>query len=86
MHDEALFTCVMEKQPQAKESQWEPFQVVRHFIDGESDVLSEGCYYACRSSIDRYYRYLSRQEAAYSVYWCNETSFEVHENQLSNCA
>lgn len=86
MYDEALFTCVMEKLPQPEESKWEPFQVVRHFIDGESDVLSEGCYYACRSSIDRYYRYLSRQEATYSVYWCNEISFEVHENRLSNCA
>ena len=86
MHAEAIFTCSMEKTGQRGAADWEPFQVIRYFIDGESDVLSEGCYYACRSSIDRYYRYLSRQESSYTVYWLNETSFEVHENRLSNCA
>lgn len=86
MHTEALFTCSMEKTRDPKVSDWEPFRVIRHFIDGEMDVLSEGCYYACRSSIDGYYRYLNKQESVYTVYWINETSFEVHENRLSNCA
>lgn len=90
MPADAIFTCLMEKLPRgkgvAKAAEWEPYHVVRQFIDGESDILSEGCYYSCRSSIDRYYRYLSRQESLYAVYWINETSFEVHENRLSNCA
>ena len=86
MHTDAIFICSMEKAARQVESDWEPFRVVRQFIDGESDVLSEGCYYACRSSIDRYYRYLSCQEDHYRVYWRNETSFEVYENRLSDCA
>lgn len=86
MHAEALFTCSMEKSHHSKTSDWEPFHVIRHFVDGGSDVLSEGCYYACRSSIDSYYRYLTKQESLYMVYWINETSFEVHENSLSHCA
>ena len=87
MHAEALFTCSMEKTGQSELSgKWETYRVMRHFIDGENDVLSEGCYYACRSSIDGYYRYLNKQEARYMVYWINETSFEVHENSLSHCA
>jgi hypothetical protein len=86
MESQAIFTCVMEKDHEPSASKWEQFKVTRRFIDGESDVLSEGCYYACRSSIDRYFRYLDRQEARYAIYWLNEVSFEVHENQLSNCA
>ncbi|MEE2729598.1 hypothetical protein [Ketobacter sp.] len=86
MHTEALFTCSMEKTDAVRATDWEPFRVIRHFIDGESDVLSEGCYYACRSSIDRYYRYLNNQDALYRVYWIDETRFEVHENRFSNCA
>ena len=83
---EAIFTCVMEKLPKTPGEKWEQFQVVREFMDGESDVLSEGCYYACRSSIDRYYRFLSSQEKRYSVYWLNEFSFEVHGHYMAHCA
>ena len=86
MHTEAIFTCRLEKAPHEQVADWEPFEVVRHFLDGEQDVLSEGCYYACRSSLDRYYRFLAKQESQYMVYWINESSFEVHENRLSHCA
>ena len=82
----AIFTCVMEPLPRPLDAKWQPFQVVRAFLDGESDVLSEGCYYACRSSIDRYYRFLSRQQSRYSVAWIDEFRFEVRENRLSHCA
>ncbi len=86
MHSEAIFTCSMERATGVVRADWEPYRVLRHFIDGESDVLSEGCYYACRSSLDTYYRFLTRQEQRFTVYWVNETSFEVHENRVSNCA
>lgn len=86
MQDQAIFTCVMEKLPRPADARWDHFRVVRLFLDDESDVLSEGCYYACRSSIDRYYRFLSRQENRYDVYWINEYSFEVHSHTMSHCA
>ncbi len=86
MEEQAIFTCVMEKLPRPEEAQWDHYQVARIFMDDERDILSEGCYYACRSSIDTYYRFLSRQEQRYSVYWINEYSFEVYDHILSHCA
>ena len=73
----ALFVCELKPAGQVVNN-WEQFQVVREFLDGGNDVLAEGCYYACRSSIDRYFRHLDRQERRFRVYWASENRFEVH--------
>ena len=78
MQAPALFVCEIKKAAHHQVSDWDQFQVVREFLDGEDDVLAEGCYYACRSSIDRYYRYLDRQEKRFQVYWASENRFEVY--------
>ena len=79
MQCEAIFTCHLIKIENAKFGKWQKYQVQRRFLDGEQDVLSEGCYYACRSSIDHYYSHLNRQQRLYQVYWCDERSFEVYD-------
>lgn len=79
MGQEAIFTCHLIKVEDDKVGEWQKYQVQRHFLDGEQDVLSEGCYYACRSSIDHYYRHLSKQHALYMVFWCDENAFEVYD-------
>ena len=79
MHHEAIFTWHLVKIHNAKVGEWQKYQVQRHFLDGEQDVLSEGCYYACRSSIDHYYHHLNRQEGLYQVFWCDEGSFEAYD-------
>ena len=73
----ALFVCEIKNAGQIV-NDWEQFQVIRAFVDGENDVLAEGCYYACRSSIDRYFRYLDRQVERFRVYWSSESRFEVY--------
>lgn len=73
----ALFVCEIKPLGRVVDK-WEQFRVVREFVDGETDVLAEGCYYACRSSIDRYFRHLDRQERRFRVYWASETCFEVY--------
>ena len=73
----ALFVCEIKAAGQII-NDWEQFQVIREFVDGENDVLAEGCYYACRSSIDRYFRHLDRQEKRFRVYWASENRFEVY--------
>lgn len=83
---EALFTCHLIKVDNEKVGDWQKYQVQRIFLDGETDILSEGCYYACRSSIDRYYHHLNRQQDLYMVYWCDETQFEVYDSAtLKQC-
>lgn len=77
MTTEALFVCEIKPAGERVEER-DRFKVIREFIDGENDVLAEGCYYACRSSIDRYYRYLDRQEQRFRVYWASESRFEVY--------
>lgn len=73
----ALFVCEIKPAGQ-RVNDWEQFRVIREFVDGENDVLAEGCYYACRSSIDRYFRHLDRQERRFRVYWASENRFEVY--------
>lgn len=73
----ALFVCEIKNAGQIV-NDWEQYRVVREFVDGENDVLAEGCYYACRSSIDRYFRYLDKQEQRFRVYWASENRFEVY--------
>jgi len=77
MNPPALFVCEIKTAGQFV-NDWEQFRVIRAFMDGENDVLAEGCYYACRSSIDRYFRHLDRQEKRFKVYWASENRFEVY--------
>lgn len=88
MTEQAIFVCelIPESKSQQKEYSGDRFRVIRVFVDGEHDVLSEGCYHACRSSIDRYYRFLDKPDSMYLAYWRNESSFEVYEACLSDCA
>ena len=78
MQAPALFVCEIKKAAEQQALEWDQFQVIREFVDGEDDVLAEGCYYACRSSIDRYYRYLNKQENRFQIYWASENRFEVY--------
>ena len=83
MNPPALFVCEIKAAGQFV-NDWEQFQVIRAFVDGEKDVLAEGCYYACRSSIDRYFRHLDRQERRFRVFWSSENRFEVYFRPAEN--
>lgn len=79
MKYEVIYTCHLRKIENAKVGDWQKYQVERHFTDGEGDVLSEGCYYACRSSIDRYYHHVNKQQRRYQAFWSDENTFEVYD-------
>lgn len=77
-----IFTCILRQVPRDRALQPDQFQLVKECLNGDDEVLWEGTFYECRSTMDTLYRTFLKNSVHFTVYWRDEFSLLVYQHLL----
>lgn len=77
-----IFTCILRQVPRDLARQPDHFQLVKECLNGEDEVLWDGTFYECRSTMDTLYRTFIKNSVHFTVYWRDEFSLLVYQHLL----
>lgn len=84
MNTMKIFTCILRQVPRDLAKQPDHFQLVKECVSGEDEIIWEGSFYECRSTLDTLYRTFVKNSTHFTVYWRDEFSLLVYQHLLED--